>query len=717
MIYVKRHINSREYKLVLLAFILSLFICACTSKNSNHLSAASSPYLKQHADNPVNWYEWGSEAMQRAKRENKPLLISIGYASCHWCHQMAKESFMDTAVARFMNQNFICIKVDREERPDIDNVYSNACQLISGNAGWPLNAFALPDGKPFFAGTYYSRQGWLSLLKQIDAAYKTQNKKVLLQAQALSNGIAQQEFAVLSDSAGNGFDKTAYQHLFSNIYPKMDLSAGGLKGMPKFPAPALIEFLLQYHFLTHNKSALDAATTTLNKMALGGVYDQVGGGFTRYATDSLWRIPHFEKMLYANAQLISIYAHAYQVTGDEFFKKIAQEITGFIQRDLTNISGGYSSSVNADTKDGEGSFYTWTAPEFAAVLPANNRLTLFYNISSNGNWKAKKNILYALASPLQFACANGIDPVGFNAELSMANKALLDVRNKRAKPTIDDKVLTSWNALLLEGFADVYTAFGEKHYLELALDNARFLEKRICSDGKLYRTYHEGKEHLEGFLDDYALLAKAYIKLYQITFDIHWLNCAKLIAHYAIKNFYEPKSGMFYYSAVLSDSSLVRKLELADNVMPSSNAVMAGVLYKLGVYFDDETYRVFSKKMLAKMSGQLSDGKTEFYGAWCFLAGLFSYGSNEVAIMGKNALTKNVLLQQSYLPASVFMGSAAAANLPFLEGKTLGSETLIYICKNGTCKRPVPEIAAALEELKKWQDRPLNQTGVVLRQE
>ncbi|MEO6316538.1 MAG: thioredoxin domain-containing protein [Chitinophagaceae bacterium] len=705
MIYSEHHSNVWAYRLVYLVVFLSLFFCGCNSKNGNHLAGASSPYLRQHADNPVNWYEWGEEALTRAKNENKPLLISIGYASCHWCHQMAKESFMDTAVARFMNQHFICIKVDREERPDIDNIYINACQLISGNSGWPLNAFALPDGKPFFAGTYYSKQGWLSLLKQIDAAYKTQNKKVALQAQMLSRGIAQQEFAVLADSAGNGFDKTNYQHLFSKVYAKMDLSSGGLKGAPKFPTPPVIEFLFQYYFLTNDKSALNAATTALTKMALGGIYDQVGGGFSRYATDSLWRIPHFEKMLYDNAQLISLYSHAYQITGDAFFKKIAEETIGFVQSDLANASGGYSSSVNADTKDGEGAFYTWTTAAFNKGLGGNNQVAAFYSLSGTAKSNNSKNILYAPDAPLVYAQMHGIDPVAFNAELVIAKKKLLNIRNQRQKPVIDDKVLTSWNALLLKGLTDAYAAFGDAVYLEYALRNARVLEKRINSNGQLYRTYDEGKKNLPAFLDDYAFLAKAYVRLYQVTFDIHWLTRAKLITDYTIKNFYDPASGMFYYSGVFSDSNLLRKIELADNAMPSSNAVMAEVLYQMGVYFDNQAYTAVSKKMLAKLSGQLSEGETQYYAAWCFLAGLFSYGTNEVAITGKDALTKNILLQKSYLPASVFLGSTAAANLPLLEGKTGSSETLIYVCTNGTCKRPVVETDAALAELNNHADR------------
>lgn len=703
MIYLTRYKNNRKYKLVCLPLLVFLFLCACTAKNGNHLSNASSPYLRQHANNPVNWYEWGDEPLAKAKRENKPLLISIGYAACHWCHQMAKESFMDTAVARFMNEHFICIKVDREERPDIDNVYVNACQLLSGNAGWPLNAFALPDGKPFYAGTYYSKEAWLGLLKQVDAAYKTQPKKVALQAQMLSHGIAQQEIEVLNDSVAALSDKTAYRQLFNNIYVKMDLLHGGLKGAPKFPAPQIIEFMFQYYFLTNDKTALDATTTTLKQMALGGIYDQVGGGFARYTTDSLWRRPHFEKMLYDNAQLISVYAHACQLTGDRYFKKVTDDIIAFVKRDLANASGGYSSSVNADTKEGEGLFYTWTAREFNNVLAGNSRVAAYYNIAVNGNWKANKNILYASAAPSQYAQANGIEPTAFELELSTTNKALLNARNRKEKPSVDDKVLTSWNALLLKGFADAYAAFGDTAYLEAAIENARFLEKRMNSDGKLYRTYSEGKINLNAFLDDYAFLASAYIRLYQVSFDKHWLNLARSLTDYATKNFYDAKTGMFYYSSLLSDSNVVRKIELADNVLPSSNAVMAGVLYNLGIYFDNEAYTDLSKAMLSKLWRHLLQDKTEYYGSWCFMAGLFSYGTNEVAIVGKDAIEKNSLLQKSYQPSSVFMGSVTGPDLPYLQGKNKFGETLIYVCTKGVCKRPVADAGAALEELNNWQ--------------
>jgi uncharacterized protein len=690
----------RERNLHTVFFIL-LFFCSCHSKKQNHLSKASSPYLLEHADNPVDWYEWGDEALQLAKKQNKPLLISVGYSSCHWCHMMEKESFMDTAVARIMNESFICIKVDREERPDIDNIYTNACQLLTGNSGWPLNAFALPDGKPFFAGTYYSKQSWISLLKQISAAYKNQNNKVVLQAQTLSNGIATLEFSVLSDSATNIADKKTYQTFFENLYRKMDLSLGGLRGTPKFPNPSALEFLLQYYFLTKDKKALDVATTTLTKMALGGIYDQIGGGFSRYAIDTLWHIPHFEKMLYDNAQLLSAYTHAYQITGNEFFKKIVQEIAGFIQRDLNNSDNGYFSSLNADTKDGEGEFYSWSFSELKNKLPKNYKLIAdYYNVSERGNWKENKNVLFASETPALFAQKNNIQPALFLIQLTETKQILLAIRNKREKPTVDDKTLTSWNALIMKGFLDAYAALGDRFYLQNALSIARFFEKKIIQkNGKVWRNYKDGKTSINGFLDDYALLAKAYIRLYQLTFDKHWLLLAQELSNYAVKNFYDPKSGMFFYTESLNNA-LIRKIEITDNNVPSSNAIMAEVLYALSVYFENEDYLAKSKFMLSKVYVQLGKGETNYYSSWCFLAGLISYGTNEVAIMGRGALTKNLELQKNYLPLSIFMGSVSEENLSLLEGKNIDNKTFIYVCINRSCKRPVEETEKALSQLK-----------------
>jgi uncharacterized protein YyaL (SSP411 family) len=555
--------NVINGKFIPILFLLFLLYSCSGSIKKNRLSKASSPYLQEHADNPVDWYEWGQEAITRAKKENKPLLISIGYASCHWCHVMEKETFMDTTVARVMNENFINIKVDREERPDIDNIYMNACQLLSGNGGWPLNAFALPDGKPFFAVTYSPKARWIDLLTQIAKAYKDQNKKVTMQAEALTNGIADTELSFIkNDSALTTITPTFYQNLFDSLYKKMDTINGGLKGTPKFPFPAIWEFLLQYQYITSDKTALNAVTNTLTKMALGGVYDHIGGGFARYSTDSLWRIPHFEKMLYDNAQLVNLYAHAYQVTGNALFKNIARETIAFIDQELTSADGAFYGSLNADTENGEGEFYTWTYDDAKKILNSNRAdlVMSYFNIRPEGNWEKKKNILYALKTADEFAKTNNLSGTEFNDLLNTSKRSLLTERNKRTKPAVDDKILTSWNALMLKAYADAYVAFSNEIFLKKALNNASFLEKNMLrNDGHLWRSFRNGKTSIDGFLDDYALLAKAYIRLYQVTFDKHWLSIAEKITGYAIKNFYSNNGGMFYYTAAGSETLLCEK--------------------------------------------------------------------------------------------------------------------------------------------------------------
>lgn len=617
---------------------------------------------------------------------------------------MERETFMDTAAARIMNDNFICIKVDREERPDIDNIYMNACQLITGGGGWPLNAFALPDGKPFFAGTYFSRESWMSMLLKIATAYKQQNKEVVLQAEALTKGIADAEFLLLkNDSDKTTISKESYQNLFDSIYKNLDLTYGGIKGSPKFPMPATLEFLLQYYNLTGNKNALDAVTNTLTHMALGGIYDHVGGGFARYSTDSVWHIPHFEKMLYDNGQLMSVYAHAYQVTQNNLFKNIVREIAAFIERDLTSADGGFYSSLNADTEKGEGEFYAWTDNEIKKVLgekPA-QLISSYFNITSQGNWERNKNILYASSTVDEFAATNKLSSTDINNLLINTKKTLLAERNKRIKPSTDDKILTSWNALMLKGYIDAYAALGDESFLKKALLNAGFIEKNmLAKGGHLYRNYKDGKASIDAFLDDYALLAKAFIRLYQVTLDKHWLLLSQQLTEYAIKNFYDEKSGMFYYTSRNSQNLVVRKMEISDNAIPSSNAVMAQVLYDLSIYFENKNYLSISSRMLNKVTGQMNSA-TVYYTQWCYLAGMFSHETYEVAIMGKDALKKNLEMQKNYLPACIFMGGINEENLPLLENKMPGDKTLIYVCINRTCRLPVEETNQALQQINK----------------
>jgi uncharacterized protein YyaL (SSP411 family) len=624
---------------------------------------------------------------------------------------MEKESFMDTAVSQIMNENFICIKVDREERPDIDNIYMNACQLLSGSGGWPLNAFALPDGKPFFAGTYYSKDSWINLLKQISQAYKEKNDLVIKQADALTKGIAEEELSFLkTDSSAMVINKTGYQKLFDSVYKEIDTRNGGVKGFPKFPMPAVTEFLLQYHYLTGNKQALNAATTTLTRMALGGMYDQVGGGFARYSTDSAWRIPHFEKMLYDNGQLVSLYAHACQLTKNDFYKNVLTETISFVERDLTSPEGGFYSSLNADTEDGEGEFYGWKYDEFKKYtgkenarlngeVGQGNLVAEYFNVLPEGNWEKGRNILYASATPQEFSILKKHLPGDFTSSLSAIKKALLEERNKRSKPATDTKVLTSWNAIMLKGYADAYSATGNEAYLAKALTNAKFLEKSMLGkNGSLKRNYKDGEASIDAFLDDYAWSAKAFIRLYQVCFDKHWLVSAKLITDYALVNFYNNESGIFYYTAANSSNLAVRQMEIADNAIPSSNAIMAGVLYELGIYFDNKGYSDKSKKMFSSVSEKISRLPV-YFAQWCYLAGLFSYGTYEVAVMGKDAYKKNGELQKSYLPTCFFMGETDEENLPLLEDKLPDGKTLIYVCTNKTCKLPVEDVDKALKQI------------------
>jgi len=695
--------QERAIGLVYGVALITLFLYGCSGlhqKKQNRLQYASSPYLKEHADNPVDWYEWGNEALDKAKKENKPLLISIGYASCHWCHQMEKESFMDTAVARVMNENFICIKVDREERPDIDNIYMNALQLISGDTGWPLNAFALPDGKPFFAGTYYPKNNWVSLLLSVAKSYANKHNLVVTQANAMVNGIAEQDLSLIDTAVVPGkINQTVYKELYDSIYKVADLENGGLKGMPKFPTPAFAEFLLQHYFITGNGESLKAATITLKKMAFGGIYDQLGGGFARYATDSFWRIPHFEKMLYDNGQMLSVYAHAYQLTKDDFYKNILDETIVFIEKTLAAPGGGYYSSLNADTNEGEGEYYSWKKNDFEKVVGSDKMLTSYFHVSNEGNWKPEGNILYASQSPGEFAFENKIPPGEFNARVGIAKNKLLKERNKRIMPAADSKILTAWNGMLLNGYADAYAATGTEDYLLKAKSCAVFIEKNMLqADGSIKRSCKDGKVSIDGFLDDYAWTACAFIRLYQVSFDDHWMTLARKVTDYAKQNFYNAETGLFFY-AIKQNGLVLRKTEVADDAIPSANAVMAKVLYTLATVYDDTTYSNTCLKMYAAVSGRVKK-MPRYHIEWCGFAALLAAKPYQIVIIGKEAIEKNKQLQQNFLPTSIVMGDTKEESLPMLQDKLVAGKTLIYTCSNKICKKPEEEIAKVLLQIK-----------------
>ncbi len=695
-----------RYIFLLLAFLLINSSCSLqtsqhpNNKHMNKLCFSSSPYLLQHADNPVHWQEWGEEALNMAKQENKPLIISIGYAACHWCHVMEHESFSDEEVAKFMNDNFVCIKVDREERPDIDQIYMNAAQLINKQGGWPLNAFALPDGEPFFAGTYYNKKQWLNLLGKISEMYKSDKNKLIEYANQLTSGINSDSLPDNFADTTSSFAVVDYKELFNHWESQIDFEHGGFNRAPKFPLPGAWEFVLQYYYLTKSSTALSAVEVTLNEMAKGGIYDQIGGGFARYSVDSYWHAPHFEKMLYDNAQLISLYSHAYQVTKNETYKVVVEQTIGFLIRELTNINGGYYSSLNADSEGVEGKYYVWTFDEFNTALDDELQLLIgdYYRVSKKGNWENGNNILSPKMEKIEFAKKHNLTLEQFNKLLNKANSQLLNSREKRIRPSTDNKILTSWNALMITGLVDAYKAFGNDDYLQMALKNANFIETNmLLNDGSLYRNYMNGKSSITAFHDDYATLAQAFIDLYSVTFNKHWLTLSKKLTDYCVEHFLDDKSKMFFYTSDVSEKLIARKFELSDNVIPSSNSIMAKVLLKLGHYYDNENYIDISNKMLSHVIENINQSGP-WYANWAQLYGMAVYGLYEVAIVGDDYKKINQKLQLNYLPTSIFLGGDTE-NLPLLDDKYVNGKTLIYVCKNKTCKLPTSSVNMAMEQI------------------
>lgn len=693
-----------------ITIILSVILLACNTHNEpismNKLNKSASPYLQQHADNPVHWHEWGQEALEMAKKQNKPLIISIGYAACHWCHVMEHESFSDEEVASYMNENFICIKVDREERPDIDQIYMDAVHLISGQGGWPLNAFALPDGRPFYAGTYFPKKKWLDVMKQIISLYKNEYSKVDEYANELMSGINKTLIAEVDTSGEISFSDKDYLELKTQWLKNTDFQDGGFNRAPKFPMPVAWEFLLEYYYQTQDNETLEAVTLTLDKMASGGIYDQIGGGFARYSVDSYWKVPHFEKMLYDNGQLVSLYAHAYQITGKSRYRDIIDQTLGFVKRELTDENGGFYSSLNADSEGMEGKFYIWMYDEFMKTLENHNPelMARYYQVVPHGNWDEGTNILYTQNSANEFALENKIED--FNTTLQKANLKLLNKRGERIRPSTDDKILTSWNALMITGYLDAYIALGNEEYLTMALSASEFIRDNMEKpDGGLFRSHMNGKSGIDAFLDDYALLADAYIKLYSVTFDFQWLFKSQKLIEYCIEHFYDEKTGMFFYTSDLGEELITRKHEMSDNVIPASNSVIAKLLFKAGHIFSNEQYIEKSEKMLQIQIDKISKSGI-WYANWASLSGMQTIGISELAIVGKSSKNNSLELQKSYLPFTVIV-SGKEELIPLLEGRVNDENDLIYVCRNRVCDLPSDKVSAAMKTINSHRIRSL----------
>ncbi len=668
-------------------------------KHTNLLINETSPYLLQHAHNPVNWYPWGEEALEKAKKENKLIIISIGYSACHWCHVMEHESFEDEEVAKLMNEYFVCIKVDREERPDIDQIYMTAVQLMTGSGGWPLNCFALPDGRPVYGGTYFPKKNWMHILQSIQDEYKNNSEKFIEYATNLTEGIRQSDLIDINTSEESFSENTA-KEMIINWQKSWDIKEGGPNRAPKFPIPNNYEFLLQYTCLNNDEESRKHLELTLDKMAMGGIYDQIGGGFARYSTDALWKIPHFEKMLYDNAQLVSLYSQAFAFTKKEEYKRVVEQTLEFVKRELTDNSGAFYSALDADSEGEEGKYYVWKKEELEKVLGEDySWVKDYYNINPNGFWEHNNYILLRRESDVEFAKKKNWTLADLNKKVDDVNLKLLNKREKRIKPGLDDKTLTSWNALMLKGYAEAYQYIGNSKYLDIAIKNAAFIQKhQLSKDGKLFHSYKNGKSSINGFLEDYSFTIEAFLKLYEVSFDEKWLNEAKKIADYTIKEFYDEKSGMFYFTANSSEQLITRKFEISDNVIPASNSSIAKGLFLLGKYFDDDNYLKKSEQMLKNMIEQLP-GYAPGYSNWGTLLLWNTSPFYEIVIAGKSANKLRNELSKNYYPNLIYLGTEKESNLSLLENKFVDGETRIYVCIDKSCKLPTNKVEEAKSQI------------------
>jgi uncharacterized protein YyaL (SSP411 family) len=685
---------------------------------TNQLIHESSPYLLQHAHNPVNWYPWGEAALAKAREEQKLLLISIGYSACHWCHVMEHESFEDHEIAAFMNKHYVSIKVDREERPDVDQVYMNVVQLLSGRGGWPLNCIALPDGRPIYAGTYFPPEQWLDMLRQVLEFTVTNPEKTEEQARQLTHGIRSQEQLYIAEES-NPYSIQDLDEIFLKWKSQLDTENGGSKGAPKFPLPSGYRFLLFYQLLGGDKEAKEAVMLTLHKIAAGGIYDHIGGGFARYSVDAAWKVPHFEKMLYDNAQLASLYAEAYRATRDPEFKKVCAETLAYIRREMTSAEGGFFSAQDADSEGVEGKFYIWGYDAFIQALrepdstggkntPESDIFTPeeasiiaeYYNVNPGGNWEDGTNILHTGKNKKAFSARHELQEDDLNTLLERARRKLFTVRNRRIRPGLDDKILTSWNALMTKGYIDAYISFNQVAYLEAALDNLSFIRAHlIMDDHRLLRNYKDGKASINGFLDDYAFTISAMIATYQATFEENWIAEARKLAEYVLKHFNDPASGMLFYTSDLDPGLVARKMEVPDNVIPSASSEMAKNLYLLGKYFDHEDYILRSRQMLDNVRDHASQGGA-YYSNWDILMAWFAKEFYEVVITGSNAEKIRRDMSMEYLPDVLFAGGEKAGTLPLLQHKHVPGQTTIYVCVNKTCQHPTTEVSEALSQIR-----------------
>ena len=676
---------------------------------ANHLQNETSPYLLQHVDNPVDWYPWGPEAMLLAEEQDKPILLSIGYAACHWCHVMAHESFEDEATAAQMNADFVNVKVDREERPDIDSIYMQAVNAMIGRGGWPMTVFLTPDGKPFYAGTYFPNEprhgmpSFRQFLTGVTEAWNKDRENVLESA-----GQVAQQLQALSDVGldAQALDAEVFRSAVRGLSQRFDPSWGGFGDAPKFPQAMTIEFLLREFVRDRSSKALEMAEVTLRKMAQGGMYDQIGGGFARYSVDHRWLVPHFEKMLYDNAQLARVYLHAWQVTGDELYLRVSVETLDYVLLEMRNEAGGFYSSQDADSEGVEGKFYVWSADQIREALGEDAEMFMrIYGVSDEGNWEGQ-NILNLHLDPEALATQLGMDAGRLAARMAAARNKLYEIRSRRIWPGLDDKVLTSWNGLMLAAFAEAGRAFERPDYLEAAKANAEFLHRTMRREsGRLFRTWKAGADpKYNAYLEDYAFLADGLLALYEATFETRWLDWARELGDLMLDHFGDTHNGGFFDTSDDHEQLIHRPKDLQDNAVPSASSMAATVLLRLSLLTGNGDYWQVAERSVATMGkfmGQYPSGFAQWLNACSFIVA----EPREIALVGSQEQLRPLLavVRAGYRPFQVIAAGVAddETPVPLLENRAqIDGKGTAYVCRQFLCQAPVTspdELARQLE--------------------
>ena len=685
--------------------ILIVTLIGCTSSNkkdmehstkSNHLINSSSPYLLQHAHNPVNWYPWGEEALSRAKKEDKPIIVSIGYSSCHWCHVMAHESFEDDSIALIMNEYFINIKIDREERPDIDQIYMDAVQAMGINGGWPLNVFLTPDQKPFYGGTYFPKEGWRELLLNVHNVFTENREKLEASAEVYTKAVGANVKEKYQLSSGSQISQEKIDSGFQKMSLTFDSEWGGLKKAPKFIMPSQWSFLIDYHYSIQNIAAKDQLQLSLNKILEGGIYDQIGGGFSRYSVDKYWHVPHFEKMLYDNGQLLSLYGKAFKIDNEPAYARIIAETVNWLKVEMLDPSGGFYAALDADSEGVEGKFYTWTYDEVAQIAKENTLIiAAYYDIQKEGNWEhtniprrlqSKKSLLK------EFALTNEqLDEIVIDFK-----KEAVTYRNKRIHPGLDNKIITGWNALTLTGLLESYQATQQKDYLALAKNSYQFITSHLIKDQTLL---HVKGLNTQGFAEDYAAVIQSFIKYYETTFDETALGLAEELTVQMNEQFYDSNEQLYYFTSSNAENLIARKNDLFDNVIPSPNSMMAENLIKLGLHLDKDSYKQQALDMVNQVSDLITQ-ETSYLSQWASVSTLLIKPIPEIVIVGHDFEAMAAKVNALNIPHKVIAAAEKESDLPLLSFKTeINDQTAIYICFNKTCKLPVTDLDEALAQI------------------